>query len=389
VYAVVATIVGATMVVAGTGFSGASPVAAQTSGVPTIPLVQGLRIDMAWHGDSVEGDYTPYFQVQSADAEWVSAFAHAYKGARNGGMEKVNIDTRMSRAAIRTGRTYRQIWISTDPLVMNNTTSMMLSSAVYADIMKAGSAQLTIVDDIHVNGRASEAMEMIASLARALASDSTPTGTPYSGTVTRAEPGVTPFAVLINNRLVSLPTVHVAGTLRHDGEPYRADLRVLADPNLPLIMAADSAPLVAGQRGRRGGRVVSITFPDTSVAHRMEQDLAARRPVEIYNIYFDFNSAAITPASDSALQMIGTILQRHPDWHLQVTGHTDSIGGTGQGNRILSGRRAAAVREVLTTRYGIAASRLTTGGAGDSAPLATNSTLEGRARNRRVELLRQ
>ncbi len=388
-HAVMATIVAAAMVVAGLGSIGVPRIAAQTSGAPTIPLVPGLRIGMAWHGDSVEGDYTPYFLVQGVDAEAISAMGYAYKGARNGGMETVNIDTKMTRQSMRDGRTYRQIWISTDPLVMNNTTSMMLSSAVYSDIIKTGSAQLTIVDDIHVNGRASEALEMIASLARALTSDSIPTGTPYGGTVTRAERGVTPFAVLINNRLVSVPTVHVVGTLRHDGEPYRADLRVLADPNLPLIMAADSAPLVAGQRGRRGGRVVSITFPDTSVAHRMEQDLAERRPVEIYNIYFDFNSAAITPASDSALHMIGTILQRHPDWHLQVTGHTDSIGGTGQGNRILSARRAEAVRQVLATRYGIAASRLTAGGAGDSAPLATNSTLEGRARNRRVELLRQ
>jgi outer membrane protein OmpA-like peptidoglycan-associated protein len=388
VHPMVAAIVGAT-IVAGPGFLGATSVAAQTSGVPTIPLVQGLRIDMAWHGDTVEGDYTPYFLVEGADAEAITAMGHAYKGARNGGMETVNIDTKMTRQSMRDGRIYRQIWITTDPLVMNNTTSMMLSSVVYGDIIKTGSAQLTIVDDIHVNGRASQALEMIASLARALTSDSIPTGTPYNGTVTRAEPGVTPFAVLINNRLVSLPTVHVVGTLTHDGEPYRTDLRVLADPNLPLIMAADSAPLVAGQRGRRGGRVVSITFPDTSVAHRMEQDLAARRPVEVYNIYFDFNSAAITPASDSALQMIGTILQRHADWHLQVTGHTDSIGGTGQGNRILSARRAEAVRQVLATKYGIGASRLTSGGAGDAQPLATNSTLEGRARNRRVELVRE
>jgi outer membrane protein OmpA-like peptidoglycan-associated protein len=82
-------------------------------------------------------------------------------------------------------------------------------------------------------------------------------------------------------------------------------------------------------------------------------------------------------------------MQRHPDWHLTVTGHTDSIGGTGQGNRVLSTHRAEAVRQVLSTKYGVAASRLTTAGAGNSAPLATNSTLEGRARNRRVELLRQ
>src|SRR5579862_4882048 len=155
VRAIAAAVVGVTMTVAGPGLIGGPSVAAQTSGVPTIPLVQGLRIDMAWRGDSVEGDYTPYFLVQAADAEGITALGHAYKGARNGGMETVNIDTKMTRQSMRDGRTYRQIWITTDPLVLTNTTSMMLSSAVYNDIIKTGSAQLTIVDDIHVDGRAS------------------------------------------------------------------------------------------------------------------------------------------------------------------------------------------------------------------------------------------
>jgi OOP family OmpA-OmpF porin len=60
----------------------------------------------------------------------------------------------------------------------------------------------------------------------------------------------------------------------------------------------------------------------------------------------------------------------------------------GAGNRVLSDHRATAVKDALTARYGVAASRLTAGGAGDSQPLETNSTLEGRARNRRVELTR-
>ena len=60
----------------------------------------------------------------------------------------------------------------------------------------------------------------------------------------------------------------------------------------------------------------------------------------------------------------------------------------GAGNRVLSDHRVTAVKDALTARYGVAASRLTAGGAGDSQPLETNSTLEGRARNRRVELTR-
>jgi hypothetical protein len=309
---------------------------------PNIPLVTNLHIDWAWRGDSVEGDYTPFFLVTKTDSFAVDALVHAYKGVRGGGKETVDIDTRMSRATMRDGRVYRQIWITTDPLVMTNTTSMMLSTAVYNDVVSKGSAALTIVDDIHLNGRLGGLLSQWVSLARALTSDSVPTGTPYSGTITRVEPGIVPFAVLVNNRLVMLPTIHVHGTLSHDGEPYHADLRVLAEPSFPLVLAADSAAAKAG--GVLGGRVTSITFPDTGSTNRIERDLAERRPVEIYNIYFDYNSAVIKPPSDSVLQTLGTILHRHPDWTLRVTGHTDSIGGSGQGNQRLSARRADAVR---------------------------------------------
>jgi outer membrane protein OmpA-like peptidoglycan-associated protein len=80
--------------------------------------------------------------------------------------------------------------------------------------------------------------------------------------------------------------------------------------------------------------------------------------------------------------------QKHPDWKLSVSGHTDSIGND-KANLALSQRRAAAVKDALVTRYKIDAIRLVTGGYGAARPIATNETLEGRARNRRVELQRQ
>ena len=70
-----------------------------------------------------------------------------------------------------------------------------------------------------------------------------------------------------------------------------------------------------------------------------------------------------------------------------MNGHTDGIGGD-QFNLGLSGRRSTAVKDALTKRYGVAATRLTTAGFGKSQPKDTNETLEGRARNRRVELVR-
>jgi outer membrane protein OmpA-like peptidoglycan-associated protein len=81
------------------------------------------------------------------------------------------------------------------------------------------------------------------------------------------------------------------------------------------------------------------------------------------------------------------MMKREPAWKLNVTGHTDNVGGDAS-NLALSERRSASVKAALVAR-GIVAARLETGGSGASSPKATNSTLEGRAQNRRVELSRQ
>jgi len=77
----------------------------------------------------------------------------------------------------------------------------------------------------------------------------------------------------------------------------------------------------------------------------------------------------------------------NPPWRLSVEGHTDNIGGDAY-NQALSERRAAAVKQALVERYLISADRLTTVGYGSTRPKEPNDTLEGRARNRRVELVR-
>ena len=81
------------------------------------------------------------------------------------------------------------------------------------------------------------------------------------------------------------------------------------------------------------------------------------------------------------------LLTTQPDWKLKIEGHTDST-GTKAGNQTLSQQRAASVVAWLV-KNGVAASRLTAAGLGDTKPIADNSTPEGRARNRRVELVKQ
>jgi outer membrane protein OmpA-like peptidoglycan-associated protein len=119
----------------------------------------------------------------------------------------------------------------------------------------------------------------------------------------------------------------------------------------------------------------------------LENALAKDRRAVIYGIYFDFNSATIKPQSERELQTIAAVMKKNPDWTLNVEGHTDNIGGD-SANQDLSSRRAAAVRTALI-ELGIPEQSLLTSAFGASVPRATNSTLAGRARNRRVELTRQ
>jgi outer membrane protein OmpA-like peptidoglycan-associated protein len=134
-------------------------------------------------------------------------------------------------------------------------------------------------------------------------------------------------------------------------------------------------------------QITRITF-GTAKQDSLEQSLADKKPVEIYGIYFDFNSAYIKPESEAVLKQISEVMHNHPTWKLSVSGHTDNIVGN-DFNQKLSQARAEAVKTALVNEYKIAPDRLTTNGYGASRPIADNSKVEGRARNRRVELQRQ
>lgn len=88
------------------------------------------------------------------------------------------------------------------------------------------------------------------------------------------------------------------------------------------------------------------------------------------------------------LREIAEALSRHPEWTLTINGHIDGVGDA-RANQALSERRSAAVRAALIDRFGVAPGRLTARGYGASVPKDTNQTREGRARNRRVELVRR
>ena len=116
----------------------------------------------------------------------------------------------------------------------------------------------------------------------------------------------------------------------------------------------------------------------------MEQALQTKERFDLYGLHFDSNKAAIQPDSKPLLDDIATALKNFPDWHLRIVGHTDSTGDP-ERNVHLSLDRALAIEAALVER-GVDAQRLVTAGLGESRPIVSNATPDGRALNRRVEL---
>jgi hypothetical protein len=240
--------------------------------------------------------------------------------------------------------------------------------------------------------------------------------------VTRVSTAPVPVPVTVNDTRIELPAIHVRGDFYGD----KSEFFFLDDERNPLTLKfrigidafkdggggfaaltrttpgldRDTLRVVTisyrcgmgppgGGDGGGGGGAGHLPGPvgGRSGASGLEAALAKTRRAEVYDIFFSFNSDVIREESEPTLKEIAGLLKKHADWKLGIEGHTDSI-ATDSFNLDLSRRRAAAVRDALVKRYGIEAARLTTAGFGESRPKDTNDTLEGRARNRRVELVR-
>lgn len=201
--------------------------------------------------------------------------------------------------------------------------------------------------------------------------------TMLEGTLATVGTRTVPIPVQVNGEHVELPAIHARGSVGNGEE--EGEFFFLDDPENPLSLQWTI--------GDTHLRVVNITFPSDR-DRTIETALAEFDSIDIYDIYFDFGSAIIRPESETVLREIADVLRRNPEWALRVQGHTDSVGGAAS-NLELSKRRAAAVKDALVQQYGIADDRLTTEGFGASRPKDSNATLEGRARNRRVGLVRE
>ena len=122
-------------------------------------------------------------------------------------------------------------------------------------------------------------------------------------------------------------------------------------------------------------------------AEKMQASIAKSGKVALYGIYFDTDSATIKASSQPTMDEIGKLLRNNAGMSIIVVGHTDNQGGYDY-NMDLSSRRAVAVARSLSHDYKIEASRLKSAGVGYLAPAASNATEDGRALNRRVELVK-
>ena len=120
----------------------------------------------------------------------------------------------------------------------------------------------------------------------------------------------------------------------------------------------------------------------------LADDITKSGHAAVYGIYFDTGAAVVKPESRPVLAEIAKLLTGDPALRLHVVGHTDNV-GTLASNMTLSKQRAEAVVSALVKEYGIVAARLIANGVGPLAPVASNAAEEGRAKNRRVELVGQ
>jgi len=119
---------------------------------------------------------------------------------------------------------------------------------------------------------------------------------------------------------------------------------------------------------------------------KMQQALETREHYDLYGIHFESDKSTLDQGATPLLDDLATALKNFPDWGLRIVGHTDATGEPAA-NEVLSVQRADAIKAALVER-GVATERLQAAGLGENRPIASNQTPEGRALNRRVELVR-
>jgi outer membrane protein OmpA-like peptidoglycan-associated protein len=328
-------------------------IAAQSGAL--IPLKPGLTLSTTWHRATEGDDVECLTQIHEVGGRAVAATANCSMSSGTQGGSR-----RTCRADMRAAHMY-YTGAGDTPDILRGTTMFSLSTQAFAELTSKGRTRHRFVS---VSDGA-----IIGDLDGVLERESTGT-----------------LSAIVNDRMLDLPVVRASGRLRGAAMGKPVETRVVAsivdDGRFPLVL--DYAMPDVGSAGF-SVRYTKISFPTDG---KLEEQLASEQRVDVYGIYFDVNSHRLRTESDPVLREVADALQHNPQWQVTIQGHTDSIGSTDL-NMDLSRRRSEAVRNTLVERYGIAASRLSARGYGATVPKDTNETPEGRARNRRVELVRR
>jgi OOP family OmpA-OmpF porin len=151
------------------------------------------------------------------------------------------------------------------------------------------------------------------------------------------------------------------------------------------------AMVIAGGNGMYTINIIEKQAMNQEViadANSMASSIKETGKVAVYGIYFDTGKSVLKPESKGTLEEISKLLKADPNLKLYVVGHTDNT-GMFDANIKLSMDRAASVINALVSQFSINVARLKAFGDGPTAPVASNDSEEGKALNRRVELVKQ
>jgi len=418
---------------------GSTSAIAQTAPQPSVPLCPGLTIVTAIHQQY--GDYESIKTIESVDDKEVrlkyssEAMSVDALSSAQPKLKQTVLHRTILKNDLGSANAYQQVYLEKSDETIPGTTAIGASRAILRALKTGSEVELKISN-------------AYAGLELTTDSNKRPNYYDYLQPAKLKKAGTVRIQLLVNDKPVELPAIRAQG----DSVGDKVEFDFLDDENNPLTLAfrlgigsvhpltpdeakicgewqkhpeqpmpalntlsvhagrcdmpnggdrdtlrvikincrcAGQAAALAGNSGGSGPMPngAGAAAGDSSGAVAIEQALSQNRKVDIYSIYFSFKSDAIRDESQPTLKDIAEVMRRHPDWKLQVNGHTDAIGGD-QFNLDLSKRRAAAVKNALVQQYKIGADRFATAGYGKSQPKDTNDTLEGRARNRRVELMK-
>lgn len=342
-----------------------------------IPLREGTVITTAW-GIKYE-DVESHNALSAATPVSISVVnsADGYRDDNGNNQPSTSFTDTVCNADLASAGAYVTVVGKHVPHLLHGATRLRVSDKSFNELKSSGKTNFLYLDFMSVGDGEKPVHE--------------------GGLLSRVESDDVAYPMIVNDQRVTLPAIHIAGftdSIGKDPRPKKdrphhaaADVYILDDPLDPIVLLwKEKDPAI--HEGKFRIEVIKIDFKIPHPVNIVEKQLSEQKRAVTYGIYFDFNKDTIKPESEPVLKQIVQAMTDNPTWKLTVEGHTDNIGGDSY-NLDLSKRRAAAVKQALVTRYHIAPDRLSTDGFGASRPIETNDTLEGRARNRRVELTRE